>query len=149
MIGSCSALNSDQEYVCFKWFWAVEVPFLSIEISATCWQVLELNFIMIASCSALNFDQEYVCFKWFWAVEVPFSKYWNQRHLLTSFRTKFYYDRIVFSVKFWSRICLFQMVLSSRSAFFYQRHLVTSFRTKFYYDCIGFSVKFWSRICLF
>jgi hypothetical protein len=161
MIASCSALNSDHEYVSFKWFWAVEVPFskywnqrhlltslgtkfyydrivfsvkfwsriclfqmvlssrsAGIEISATKWQVLELNFIMIASCSALNSDNEYVCFKWFWAVEVRFSKFWNQRHLLTSLGTKFYYDRIVFSVKFWSRICLFQMVLSSRSAFF-------------------------------
>jgi hypothetical protein len=118
MIASCSAWNSDQEYDCFKWFWAVEVPFLSIEISATWWQVLELNFILIASCSAWNSDQEYVCLKWFWAVEVSFSNYWNQRHLVASFGTKFYYDRIVLSVKFWWRMCLFQMVLSSRSAFF-------------------------------
>jgi hypothetical protein len=123
--------------------------FLSVEISATWRQVLELNFILIASCSAWNSDQEYVCFKLFWAVEVSFSECWNQRHLVTSFGTKFYYDRIVFSVKFWSRICLFQMVLSSRSAFskcWNQRHLVTSFGTKFYYDRIVFSVKFWSRI---
>jgi hypothetical protein len=209
MIASCSAWNSDQEYVCFKWFWAVEISFskcwnqrhlvtcfgtkfyydrivlsvkfwsriclfqlvlssrsafflvlkwappggkfgnqillwshraqreilikyifvsngseqkkclfLSVEISAIQWQVLELYFILSASCSAWNSDQEYVCFKRFWAEEVPFSKCWNQRHPVTSFGTIFYFERIVLSVKFWSGICLFQTILSRRSAFF-------------------------------
>ncbi len=53
--------NGSEQYKCL---------FLSMEISATWWQVLELN------------------------------KYGNQRHLVGSFGTKFYFDRIVFSVKF-------------------------------------------------
>jgi hypothetical protein len=99
-------------------FWAEEGVFLNIEISATKWQVLELYFILIASCSAWNSDQVYVCFIWFWAVEVRFSKYWNQRHLVASFGTKFYFDRIVFSVKFWSRMYSILHVSEQKKGFF-------------------------------
>jgi hypothetical protein len=92
--------------------------FLSVEISATWWKVLELNFILIASCSAWNSDQEYILDCMFLSRRRGFSKYWNQRHLVASFGIKFSFDHIVLSVKFWSRMCLFQLVLSSRSAFF-------------------------------
>jgi len=119
MIVSCSAWNSDQEYILDCMFLSSRRVFLSIEISATKWQVLELNFIMIASCSAWNSDQEYVCCKWFWAVEGVFLSIDNSATDWQVLELNFSYDIIVFSVKFWSRICLFQMVLCIRSAFFY------------------------------
>ena len=55
-----------------------------------------------------------------------FEKTWYKRHLLASFGLSHDFYAIVLSMKFWSRICRFKLILTSGSVVFFKKHGISA-----------------------